>query len=151
MDVRTIIVVSLVALVSFSLWSIWFGLTTAQSLQNQVDNSITEKNNLQIQVTSLQNQVALQNAQLAEKQREIKTLTAFVGVVDNLITQQRNLQNQVALQNAQLDENQDEIDNLKTLKRVYLKDIAKLLEQLYPEYARFVQKTTNWDLLPFLL
>lgn len=78
LDVRTIVTVaSLVALASFVLWSIGFGLTSTQSLQNQVDDLIAQKNSLQTQVNSLQNQVASLNAQLAEKQKEIEDLEAI--------------------------------------------------------------------------
>jgi peptidoglycan hydrolase CwlO-like protein len=86
LDVRTIVaVVSLVALVSFVLWSIGFGLNSTQSLQNQVDNLIAQRNSLQTQVTSLQNQVASLNEQLGAKQVVIEDLQVQLRVYDKLI------------------------------------------------------------------
>jgi len=79
LDVRNVVtIVSLVALASFALWTIGFGLTSTQSLQNQVDDLVAQKNSLQTQVASLQDQVASLNTQLAEKQRAIKNLEALV-------------------------------------------------------------------------
>ena len=80
-DVRTVIVVaSLVALAALAVWSIGLWLASTQSLQNQMDQLIAERNSLQTQVTSLQNQIASLNMQLVEQQEEIENLDALVTV-----------------------------------------------------------------------
>lgn len=85
LDVRTVVVVaSLIALGSLTVWSIGFGLSSNQSLQNQVDDLITQKNSLQTQVTGLQSQVTSLNVELAEKQTEIENLDVLVTAYRNL-------------------------------------------------------------------
>jgi len=90
LDVKTIVAVgSLVALVSLAVWSVGIGLTSIRSLQDQVNDLITQRSSLQTQVTRLQNQVASIKAQLANKQKEIETLEMLVvvyrGDIANLI------------------------------------------------------------------
>jgi len=81
LDIRTVaLVASLVALAALAVWSVGLWLTTTQTLQNQMDDLIAQKNSLQTQVTSLQNQVASLNTQLAEEQKEIEGLEALVVV-----------------------------------------------------------------------
>ena len=81
LDVRTVVVVaSFVALASLAVWSVALWVTSSQSLQNQMNDLIAEKNTLQTQVTSLQNQVTSLNTLLAEKQAEIEDLEILVTV-----------------------------------------------------------------------
>lgn len=104
LGVRTLVVVaSIVVLVALGVWSIGLWLTSTQSLQNQVNDLITQNNNLQTQVTNL----------LVEK--------------NGLQTQVTSLQNDIASLNDQLAEEQQEIEDLEATITIYREYIANLL------------------------
>ena len=88
LDARTVVaVISLVALVSVIVWSFGFGLTSVQSLQNQVDDLTAQKIDLQSEVASLnaqlaekENYIASLNAQLTEKRAQIQDLEEQIAI-----------------------------------------------------------------------